>query len=263
MCGRYTITAPPDVMRELFGFGEQPNFPPRHNIAPTQPVPIVFRDGAQRHFLLVRWGLVPAWVRAFPGEVDAGSPSGNATKQRKAPQSLLINARAETIAEKPSFRGAFRHRRALMPADGFYEWKPVGKGAKQPYLIRRRDRAPFAMAALWETWAAAEGSEIDSCAIVTCEANATLAPIHHRMPVILDEKDWDAWLDPATPLKEAQALLRPAPDTLLDATPVSTRINRVANDDPSLLEPATIEPEPEKPARAKKAESDTKQLGLF
>jgi len=244
MCGRYTITAPPDVMRELFGFGEQPNFPPRHNIAPTQPVPIVFRDGAQRHFLLVRWGLVPSWVK-------------------EAPQSLLINARAETIAEKPSFRGAFRHRRALMPADGFYEWKPVGKGAKQPWLIRRRDRAPFAMAALWETWAAAEGSEIDSCAIVTCEANATLAPIHHRMPVILDEKDWDAWLDPATPLKEAQALLRPAPDDLLDATPVSTRINSVANDDPSLIEPATIEPDPEKPARAKKAESDTKQLGLF
>jgi len=242
MCGRYTITAPPDVMRELFGFGEQPNFPPRHNIAPTQPVPIVFRDGAQRHFLLVRWGLVPAWVK-------------------EAPQSLLINARAETIAEKPSFRGAFRHRRALMPADGFYEWKPVGKGAKQPYLIRRRDRAPFAMAALWETWAAAEGSEIDSCAIVTCEANATLSPIHHRMPVILDEKDWDTWLDPATPLKEAQALLRPAPDTLLDATPVSTRINSVANDDPSLLEPATIEPAPEKPARRK--QPDTKQLGLF
>ncbi|MDO8838670.1 MAG: SOS response-associated peptidase [Parvibaculum sp.] len=243
MCGRYTITAPPDVMRELFGFGEQPNFPPRHNIAPTQPVPIVFRDGAQRHFLLVRWGLIPSWAKEVPA-------------------SLLINARAETIAEKPSFRAAFRHRRALMPADGFYEWKAEGKGVKQPYVIRRRDRAPFAMAALWETWATAEGSEIDSCAVVTCEANATLAPIHHRMPVILDEKDWDAWLDPATPLKEAQALLRPAPDDLLDATPVSTRINRVANDDPSLLEPATIEPDPEKPARPKK-QPDTKQLGLF
>ncbi len=240
------ITTTPEAMRQLFDWFEKPNFPPRHNIAPTQPVPIVFRDGAQRHFLLVRWGLIPSWTK----EVSS---------------SLLINARAETIAEKPSFRGAFRHRRALMPADGFYEWKPVGKGAKQPYLIRRRaknnERAPFAMAALWETWAAAEGSEIDSCAVVTCEANATLSTIHHRMPVILDEKDWDAWLDPATPLKEAQALLRPAPDDLLDATPVSTRINRVANDDPSLLEPATIEPDPEKPARKK--QPDTKQLGLF
>jgi len=267
MCGRYTITTPPDAMRVLFAFEEQPNFPPRHNIAPTQPVPIVFRDGGKRRFMLVRWGLIPSWVKAFPGEVDAGSPSGNATKQRKAPQSLLINARAETIAEKPSFRGPFRHRRALMPADGFYEWKGQGKGPKQPWLIRRvaknGERAPFAMAALWETWATAEGSEIDSGAIVTCEANETLAPIHHRMPVILDEKDWDAWLDPATPLKEAQALLRPAPDDLLDATPVSTRINRVANDDATLLEPATIEPEPEKPARPKKAEPDTRQMGLF
>jgi putative SOS response-associated peptidase YedK len=249
MCGRYTITTPPDAMRVLFAFEEQPNFPPRHNIAPTQPVPIVIRDGAKRHFLLVRWGLVPSWAK-------------------EAPPSLLINARAETISEKPSFRGPFRHRRALMPADGFYEWKAPGnakegKGPKQPWLIRRRDRAPFAMAALWETWATAEGSEIDSCAVVTCEANATLSPIHHRMPVILDEKDWDTWLDPATPLKEAQALLRPAPDDLLDATPVSTRINRVANDDPTLLDRETVPPEPEKPARTKKAEPDTRQMGLF
>ena len=259
------ITTNPEAMRQLFDYFEKPNFPPRHNIAPTQPVPIVFRDGAQRHFLLVRWGLIPSWTKAFPGEVEAGSPSGNATKQKKAPQSLLINARAETIAERPSFRGAFRHRRALMPADGFYEWKAEGKGPKQPYVIRRRaengERQTFAMAALWETWASAEGSEIDSCAVVTCEANETLAPIHHRMPVILDEKDWDTWLDPATPLKEAQALLRPAPGDLLDATPISTRINNVANDDPSLLERELIDPAPEKPARTKKP--DTKQLGLF
>ncbi|MEX1152790.1 SOS response-associated peptidase [Parvibaculum sp.] len=247
MCGRYTITTPPGAMRELFGFEEQPNFPPRFNIAPTQPVPIVFRDAGQRHFLLVRWGLIPSWAK----EVSS---------------SLLINARAETIAEKPSFRGSFRHRRALMPADGFYEWKGQGKGPKQPYVIRRRaengDRAPFAMAALWETWANADGSEIDTCAVVTCEANETLAPIHHRMPVILDEKDWDTWLDPATPLKEAQALLRPAPGDLLDAQPVSTRINRTANDDATLLDREVVTPEPEKPSRVKK-QPDTKQLGLF
>ena len=247
MCGRYTITMPPDAMRELFGFEERPNFPPRFNIAPTQPVPIVILDGGKRRFLLVRWGLVPSWAK-------------------EAPASLLINARAETVAEKPSFRGSFRHRRALMPADGFYEWKAEGSkkhgGAKQPYVIRRRDRQPFAMAALWDNWMPADGSEIDSCAAVTCEANETLIAIHHRMPVILDEKDWDTWLDPATPPKELQTLMRPAPADLLDAQPVSTRINRVANDDATLLDPAAIEPEPEKPDRPKK-EPDTRQMGLF
>lgn len=243
------ITSAPEAMRQLFDYFEKPNFPPRHNIAPTQPVPIVILDGGKRRFMLVRWGLVPSWAKEMP-------------------QSLLINARAETIAEKPSFRGSFRHRRALMPADGFYEWKAEGPkkhgGPKQPYVIRRVDRAPFAMAALWDNWMPADGSEIDSCAVVTCEANETLSPIHHRMPVILDEKDWEKWLDPATPPKELQALMRPAPAGLLDAQPVSTRINRVANDDPGLLDPiAEAEPAPEKPARPKKAEPDTRQMGLF
>ncbi|MBX3496207.1 MAG: SOS response-associated peptidase [Parvibaculum sp.] len=245
MCGRYMITSAPEAMRQLFDWFEKPNFPPRHNIAPTQPVPIVILDGGKRRFMLVRWGLVPSWAKEMP-------------------QSLLINARAETIAEKPSFRGSFRHRRALMPADGFYEWKAEGKGQKQPYVIRRVDRAPFAMAALWDNWMPADGSEIDSCAVVTCEANETLSPVHHRMPVILDEKDWEKWLDPATPPKELQALMRPAPADLLDAQPVSTRINRVANDDPGLLDPVvkTAEPPPEKP-RAKKPAKDTRQMGLF
>lgn len=216
MCGRYTITSPPEAMRGLFSYVEQPNFPARYNVAPTQPVPIVRLEGGRRHFALVRWGLVPSW-------------------SKEVPQSLLINARAETIAEKPSFRGAFRHRRCLMPADGFYEWKAMPKGPKQPYYIRRRDRKPFAMAAIWDNWMAANGSEIESCAVVTTEANATLAPIHHRMPVILDEKDWDLWLDPATPLKELQALMRPAPDDLLEAVPVSDAVNRVANDHAGLV----------------------------
>lgn len=239
------ITSAPEAMRQLFDWFEKPNFPPRHNIAPTQPVPIVILDGGKRRFMLVRWGLVPSWAKEMP-------------------QSLLINARAETIAEKPSFRGSFRHRRALMPADGFYEWKAEGKGPKQPYVIRRVDRAPFAMAALWDNWMPADGSEIDSCAVVTCEANETLSPVHHRMPVILDQKDWEKWLDPATPPKELQALMRPAPADLLDAQPVSTRINRVANDDPGLLDPVvkTAEPPPEKP-RAKKPAKDTRQMGLF
>ncbi|PKQ02176.1 MAG: DUF159 family protein, partial [Alphaproteobacteria bacterium HGW-Alphaproteobacteria-12] len=169
---------------------------------------------------------------------------------------------AETIAEKPSFRGAFRHHRALMPADGFYEWQAQGKGSKQPFFIRRRDRKPFAMAAIWDTWMPSGGSELDSCAIVTTEANETLKPVHHRMPVILDEKDWDLWLDPAATERELLALLRPAPDDLLEAIPVSTRINSAANDGPALQEPALVEAEPEKPARPKNP-ADERQMGLF
>ncbi|MEQ9152073.1 MAG: SOS response-associated peptidase [Parvibaculum sp.] len=267
MCGRYAITMPPEAMRDLFGFLDEQDFPPRYNIAPSQPVPLVIRENdgegrPRRRFLLVRWGLVPSWAKAFPGEVEAGSPSGNATKQRK-PQSLLINARAETIAEKPSFRGAFRHHRALMPADGFYEWQAQGKGLKQPFYIRRKDGKPFAMAAVWDIWMPSGGSELDSCAIVTTAANEALAPVHHRMPVILDEKDWDLWLDPAATEKELLALLRPAPEDLMEAIPVSTRINRVANDDASLQERSLLGPEPEKPARKKKPSTDKRQMGLF
>lgn len=249
MCGRFSITTPPDAMRDLFAWLDEPDFPPRYNIAPSQPVPIVIREqdgqgGSRRRFLLVRWGLVPSWAKEMP-------------------QSILINARAETIAEKPSFRGAFRHHRALMPADGFYEWKAQGSGPKQPFFIRRRDRKPFAMAAVWDIWMPAGGSELDSCAIVTTEANETLKPVHHRMPVILDEKDWDLWLDPGATEKELLALLRPAPDDLMEAIPVSTRINRVANDDPSLQERALAEAEPERAPRPKKRAEDTRQMGLF
>ncbi|MDZ4382147.1 MAG: SOS response-associated peptidase [Parvibaculum sp.] len=243
MCGRFSITSPPEAMRALFGYLDEPDFPPRYNIAPSQPVPLVIREQGKRRFLLVRWGLVPSWAKEMP-------------------QSLLINARAETIAGKPSFRGAFRHHRALMPADGFYEWKAAGKGAKQPFFIRRKDRKPFAMAAVWDIWMPSGGSELDTCAIVTTEANETLKPVHHRMPVILDEKDWDLWLDPAATQKELLALLRPAPDDLLEAVPVSTRINSAANDGPALQEPALVAAEPEKPARPKKP-ADTRQMGLF
>ena len=248
MCGRFSITMRPEAMRAFFGFIDEPDFPPRYNIAPSQPVPIVVREQGRRRFLLVRWGLVPSWAKELP-------------------QSLLINARAETIAEKPSFRGAFRHHRALMPADGFYEWQAGGPkntkmGPKQPFYIRRRDRKPFAMAAVWDIWMPSGGSELDSCAIVTAEANETLKPVHHRMPVILDEKDWDLWLDPAATERELLALLRPAPEDLMEAIPVSTRINSAANDGPALQEPALVEAEPEKPARPKKP-ADTRQMGLF
>jgi len=243
MCGRFVITSPPQAMRQMFGYGEQPNFPPRFNIAPTQPVPIIRQTSGQRSFALVRWGLVPSWAKEMP-------------------PSLLINARADTINDKPSFRGAFRHHRALMPADGFYEWKTTSNGGKQPYFIRRRDRSLFAMAAIWDHWLPADGSELDTCAVVTTEANATLRPIHHRMPVILDEKDFDLWLDSATPLKELERLFAPAPDRLLEAFPVSPDVNRVTNDGPHLLDPYLAPPEPVRPGRKGKPKDD-RQTSLF
>lgn len=224
MCGRYLLTLPPDVVRAILGYDEQPNFPARYNIAPTQPIAVVEAglDGT-RHFRLVRWGLIPSWTK------DAATPS------------LLVNARAETAADKPSFRAAMRHRRCLVPADGFYEWRRTGeRGGGQPYLIRRRDGGLLAFAGLVETWMGAEGSEIDTGAILTTSANRLMAAIHDRMPVILAPEDWERWLDcgryrPA----DVADLMRPAPEGLLEAVPVSTRVNRVVEDGPRLVEPLT------------------------
>jgi putative SOS response-associated peptidase YedK len=218
MCGRFLLQAPVDVLQRAFGFEERPNLRPRYNIAPTQAVPIVRRnDGGGRELALVRWGLIPAWAK----EAGIGS--------------RLINARSETMAEKPAFRSAFRKRRCLVPADGFYEWrKPEGGGPKQPMLIRRRGEGPFAFAGLWERWRGPEG-EVETCTILTTEANSILAPIHDRMPVILDPASYDRWLDPAQ--TGAEELLRPCPDGWLEAFPVSTRVNNVRNDAAELITP--------------------------
>jgi putative SOS response-associated peptidase YedK len=220
MCGRFLLHAPVDTLQRAFGFAERPNLRPRYNVAPTQTVPVVrrsHRDGGGRELALARWGLIPSWAK------DASI--GN----------KLINARAETVAEKPAFRGAFRERRALVPADGFYEWrKREGGGPKQPLLIRRRDGEPFAFAGLWEHWRGPEG-EVETCTILTTEANAALAPIHDRMPVILDPASYDRWLDPAQP--RAEELLQPCPDEWLEAFPVSTRVNNVRNDVVELIAP--------------------------
>jgi putative SOS response-associated peptidase YedK len=170
MCGRYAVTLPPEAMREAFAYREQPNFPPRYNIAPTQPVPVVRLDEGRRQFILMRWGFIPGWVKdpkTFP---------------------LVINVRSESAREKPSFRAALTRRRCLMPADGFYEWHRLGEGRQQenrPYLFRKPDRSLFAFAALWETWHSQDGSEIDTVAIVTGPANGQMAAIHHRSPVIV------------------------------------------------------------------------------
>lgn len=236
MCGRFAMTLPPEAMRRLYGYAETPNFPPRYNIAPAQPIAVVIADlDGARHFRLVRWGLIPAWSK------DGSTAS------------LLFNARAETAADKPSFRGAMRHRRCLVPADGFYEWRRQGKD-RQPFFVRRRDRAPLAFAGLWETWMGADGSEIDTGAILTTTPNALMARLHDRMPVILAADDWAAWLDNAGHRPaEVAALLRPFADDALEAVPVSELVNAVRNDDQRLIEPLA-EPlvvEPPAPAQGR------------
>jgi len=241
MCGRYTVIASPEAIRALFGYEEQPNFPPRYNVAPTQPIAIVRLIDGKRHFALVRWGLLPSWV-----------------KDPKA-FTLLINARGEAAAEKPAFRAAMKRRRCLIPADGFYEWKPIG-ARKQPYYVHAKSGAPIAFAGLWETWTGPNGEELETAAIVTTMANRTLAPIHDRMPVIVAPEQFDLWLDNANvePVAAA-ALIKPAPDDLLEVIPVSTDVNRPANDNPKLVEQvdeiveAAMAAKPARKASAKRA----------
>ncbi len=235
MCGRYSLTTPVEGLRLLFDFPEQPNLKTRYNIAPTQEVAAVRaaapagasedaagpgEGGAARHLVLLRWGLIPSWAK---------DPSIGAR---------MINARSETLAEKPAFRSAFRKRRCLVAADGFYEWQKRGAGPKQPYRIAARNSGPFAFAGLWERWRnPAEGRDVESCTIVTTGANALLSPIHHRMPVILAPENYDLWLDPEAALDRVQDLLAADPGVDLMATAISTRVNKVANDDPEVLLP--------------------------
>jgi putative SOS response-associated peptidase YedK len=247
MCGRYAVISAPEAIRALLGYAERPNFPPRYNIAPTQPIAIVRLMDGKRQFALVRWGFIPAWVKD-PKTV-----------------SLMFNARGETAAEKPAYRNAMKRRRCLVPADGFYEWKRDGQ-RKRPHWIRRRDSKPLAFAGLWETWTGPNGEELETAAIVTTAANDTLRPLHDRMPVVVPQEAFDLWLDPNADPRSAAALMAPAPDDLLEAVEVSSAVNRVANDDPALLTPASEMPEPveeEKPKPRKRAPADDKQGSLF
>ncbi len=223
MCGRYVLTATPEELQALFGYLDADSFPPRYNIAPTQPIAIVRHVRGGRRFALVRWGLVPGWVKD-PRDF-----------------SLLINARAEGIAGKPAFKGAMQYRRCLVPASGFYEWRRGPDRRRLPFLIRPVGGGVIAFAGLWETWMGADGSEIDSGCIITTAANPTVASIHDRMPVIVPPSAYDRWLDsrafsPAAVLD----LLGPAPPGLLEAVAVSPRVNTAANDDPGLIEPVTV-----------------------
>lgn len=209
MCGRFTLRqVPQEWVKQL----ALPIFSPRYNIAPTQQVLAIRQREGVCEVSELRWGLVPSW---------ADDPKiGN----------RLINARAETVATKPAFRKAFERRRCLILADGFYEWKKQGK-AKQPFLIHRPEDQPFAFAGLWEWWKG-NGLEIASCTIITTEANGMMQPLHDRMPVILDERDHDRWLDTD---QDVQDLLRPAPVDLLEAYPVSTKVNSPANEGAELV----------------------------
>ncbi len=221
MCGRYSLTTPVEGLRQVFGFLEQPNLAPRYNVAPSQEIAAVrLGEDGERHFAQLRWGLIPSWAK----DVKIGYK--------------MINARAETVAEKPAFRAAFRRRRCLVLADGFYEWQKREKGAKQPYRITLADGGPFGFAGLWESWRDPESDErIESATIIVTEANDLLRPIHDRMPVILAPADFDAWLDTERPGEAAQALLCPYPATALAAYPVSTRVNKVTNDDAAVIAP--------------------------
>jgi putative SOS response-associated peptidase YedK len=217
VCSRYSLTSPPEAVRRLFNCAAVDDFPPRYNIAPTQPVLIARPDpkGA-RELRLVRWGLVPSWVKD-PREFTT-----------------LINARAETASDKPSFRGAMRHRRCLVPADGFYEWTGA-RGSKQPDFIRLNDNRLFAFAGLSETWLGADGSEIETMAILTTGANGDMARIHDRMPVIIEARDFGRWLDCSAGSAEGvKDLLAPLPDGRLTITAVSPTLNNPRAEGPEL-----------------------------
>ncbi len=218
-----------EAIRDLFELPDvDPRFAaPRYNIAPSQPILIVRRSARREHIdgptirelVPARWGLLPSWVKDpkdFP---------------------LLINARAEGVAEKPSFRNAFRRRRCLIPASGFYEWQARASGPKQPYWIRPEDGSLIAFAGLWECWAGPNGEEIDTAAIITTDANSTLRPIHNRMPVVLQPDTFETWLETDSPADMLQELLRPAGGNLLRAIAISTRVNRAGNDDPDIWTP--------------------------
>lgn len=223
MCGRYTLIADAEAIRNLFNlpaFDERLAVP-RYNIAPTQPIVVVRREARGRELVPMRWGLIPGWA-----------------KDPKA-MPLMINARAEGITEKASFRNAFRRRRCLVPASGFYEWQARGKGPKQPFAIRPGAAELLAFAGLWETWCGADGSEIDTAAIVTVPSNERLRDLHDRMPAVIAPADFEAWLSSDLTLKAAEALLRPAPEELFTCAPVSTLVNAVANDDAALWERIT------------------------
>lgn len=216
MCGRFSLYNLPELINEYqLDFSDE--IKPHYNIAPSQAILAIINDGGY-HARQLRWGLIPFWSKA----VFAG----------------LINARAETVDQKPSFRQSFAKRRCLIPADGFYEWKKQEKG-KQPYRITLKDRQVFAFAGLWETWTSPSGDTINSAAIITTEPNAAIRPIHNRMPVVLPKTAESVWLDGDADHQTLKSLLKPYRSEQMELYPISNRVNSARNDSPSVLEPVS------------------------
>lgn len=238
MCGRYTFTADANTIAAEFDIADPPTYPVRYNIAPTQDVPVIRLRGpaatpemavvrvsestGTRQLDVLRWGLIPHWA-----------------KDKKIAYST-INARCETVATQPAFRDAFRKRRCIVPASGFYEWRPAiedGKEVKQPFYIRRKDGRQMALAGLWERWNSPSGEVIESFTIITTDANKMLRELHNRMPVMLAPEDYDVWLDPNASIEECKSLLRPCPPEWLEFGPVSRKVNSPRNDSADCIEP--------------------------
>lgn len=221
MCGRFTLTIDPYHLQEAFPWAVIPNdLQPRYNIAPSQPVPVIPNTGDNK-VTMYKWGLIPSWSKD-PAIGDR-----------------MINARSESLAEKPSFRNPYRRRRCLILADGFYEWKQnPGMKSKQPVFIHLKDNRPFAFAGLWELWNSPDGSEIRSCTIITTQPNSLLEPIHNRMPVILPPDAYKLWLTPEEQQPaQLYSLLVPYPADEMDAFPVSKMVNSPEYDAPDLVKP--------------------------
>lgn len=259
MCGRFALTAHSKAVVEFLGALGEDDFPERYNIAPTQPILVVMSSERrepgsnlpERRAFLARWGFLPGWVKDpkdFP---------------------LLINARSETAADKASFRAAMRHRRILIPASGFYEWRrpPKESGVKpQAYWIRPRKGGVIAFAGLMETWSSANGSEIDTAAIMTTKANAAIRHIHGRMPVVIQPEDFERWLDCRTQEpRHVEDLMQPVQEDFFEALPVSDLVNKVANMGPELQKPVAVaEPQEVAPQEASKGKKpDPSQMSLF
>jgi putative SOS response-associated peptidase YedK len=224
MCGRYVMSTPADVLVERFEVDEvrSDEFPPSWNVAPTDPVPVIVEREGKRLLGTQRWGLVPHW---------ADSPKDAARK---------INARAETVHDAPAFRDAFRRHRCLVPANGFYEWRRMADGKKQPYFIAPADGQPIAFAGLWAAWRDKrdpDGEFLRTCTIVTTNANAAVRELHDRMPVVLPSEDWATWLDADADVVALKALLVPALDDALTVTAANPAVNSVRNNGPELLQP--------------------------
>lgn len=253
MCGRFMLLASPEEVAEFLSLIELEDFPARYNIAPTQPILVVVESEApepgsnlpKRQAVLARWGLLPGWLKD-PNDFP-----------------LLINARSETAIGKASFRAAMRHRRVLVPASGFYEWRRPDKGEDgkpQAYFIKPKRGGVVAFAGLLETWSSADGSEVDTAAILTTSANRSISRIHDRMPVVISPEDFSRWLDCKTQEPRNVAdLMVPADEDFFEAIPVSGKVNKVANTGPDLLEAV----EETIPLKKKQPKDDTGQMSLF